>query len=232
MLDQPNIIRIGLPNQGRLGDICRSIFIDSLHNLERDVMESRKYSHNSIDGKFEFIFARSDDLPKLLAQGVIDLCMTGKDYVIESEEKTLVELLDLDLCAGDISVLVPADSHIKNASDLEGVIVATQLPIIAQDWLETNQINAKLRVNKGANEVYPHLGLAEATIDVVSTGQTAQANGLVPIAFVMHSSGRLWTTENAHSKFRAEISELVKKLRKDYLKNEGTHTSRRNGSAA
>lgn len=217
-MEREESFRIGLPNRGRLGNLCKLIFIENLKMLHESVLDSRRYYHFSRNKKAEFIFARSKDLPKLQNQGIIDVCITGKDYTEESGEN-LIELLDLDLCPGVVSILVPVGSLIKKVGDLEGVTIATQLPNIAKRWIcENNLQTTKLLINEGANEVFPHLGLTEATLDIVSTGDTAKANDLFPIIQVLSSSGRLFTSENSYNKYRSQIDDLVVSLRERYLK--------------
>lgn len=217
-MSKERLFRIGLPNRGRLGNICRAIFINDLRMLHESVMDSRRYFHDSRDRGVEFIFARSKDLPRLVAQGAVDVCITGKDYVEDSEQK-LVELLDLDLCPGYVSILVPIYSGIKEITDLQDTIIATQLPNIAKRWLEKNNLTqTKILLNEGANEVFPHLGLAHATMDMVSTGDTAKANDLIPIIRVLYSSGRLFTNEDTYRRHKDHIDNLVASLTKRYLK--------------
>lgn len=210
--------RVGLPNRGRLGDLCRGIFINNLRVLHESVTDSRRYHHYSKDEKFEFVFARSKDLPKLQRLGIIDVCITGKDYVEDSGED-LMEVLDLDLCPGSVDLLVPFESKIRTPSDLEGLTIATQLPNIARHWLVANNLQtAQLLINEGANEVYPYLGLAHATIDIVSTGDTARINGLISMAHILYSSGRLFSSEDAYFHNRSQIDDLSGMLQERYLK--------------
>jgi ATP phosphoribosyltransferase len=223
-------LRIALPNQGRLSAECRSIFINNLHILKSEASISRRYHYQSLDGAFEFIFARSDDLPRLVAMGVVDLCITGKDYVVESGAD-IAELLDIDLCAGDICVLVPKTSDLKSIKDLDNKTIATQLPNLAKNWLNRKRVkNFMILANKGANEVYPYLGLADATIDIVSTGKTARSNGLESIEIIMHSSGRLFSNNESLKRYPDKISWLIENLKKEYLiPYESAHTTRRTG---
>jgi len=186
--------------------------------LHESVMDSRRYFHYARDNSCEFIFARSKDLPRLTAQGVVDTCITGEDYVEESEQK-LLELIDLDLCPGNVSILVPTGSKVREAIDLQGAIIATQLPNITKRWLEQNDLTeTKILVNEGANEVYPHLGLAHATLDMVSTGDTAKANDLVQIIQVLYSSGRLFTTDSTYQHHKSRTDDLVGDLKERYLR--------------
>lgn len=212
------IFRIGLPNRGRLGQLCRSIFINNLRMLPESAMDSRKYYHTARDGQSEFIFARSKDLPRLVSQGTVDACITGKDYVEDSGEK-LKEIIDLDLCPGEVDILVPNNSQIRTPQELQGLTIATQLPRIAEKWVQENNLDrVAILVNEGANEVFPYLGLAHATLDVVSTGDTARANELIPIIRVLYSSGRLYTSEASYEDNSQKLDELANGLYLKYLR--------------
>lgn len=211
-------IRIGLPNVGRLSELTRSIFIDYLGLLPQSARDTRRYSMPSNDGVFEFIFVRSDDLPKLTEQGIVDLCITGKDYVLEMQTD-LVELLDLGLADGTLKVLVPTDSDITEISDLQGKVIATQAPNLAKQWISQNNLSdITVRHNNGANEVYPYLGLADATVDIVTSGETARLNNLRELCDIVYSSGRFWANKQSYQQNRQLVDSLTDRLKKEYLK--------------
>lgn len=209
--------RIGLPNRGRLSGLCREIFVNNLQLLGEEALTSRCYHFATNDGSAEIIFVRSDDIPRLVAEGHLDAGITGQDYVLESK-LPLTELIDLNLCYGDVSVLVPDNSPITSVSELDGKVIATQLPVIAQAWLNEKQLtNATIMRNTGANEVYPFLGLADATIDVVSSGETARANNMKTLDVILPSSGRLFTSKAGLEANKAALDHLVERLKKEYL---------------
>jgi len=186
--------------------------------LPESVIDSRRYFHDSKDGNTEFIFARSTNLPNLLFQEVVDVGITGEDYVKESGIE-LIELLDLDLCSGKVCILTPSDSSIKSPSDLKGLVIATQLPNIAKKWIkEAGLETTKILLMDGACEVFPHLSLAHATLDVVSTGDTARANNLLPLLEILYTSGRMYCKQSVYEKYAEEIENIISSLRKKYLK--------------
>lgn len=207
-----DILRIGIPNRGRLSQLARQLFI-TIQELPKVATNSRLYHYSSIDGRKEFIFARSTDLPRLLEKDKIHLCVTGNDYLLEKEVKAF-ELLDLNVCSGHLSILIPEGSIVQNISDLEGFVFATQLPNLTNMLLYEHGLrNYTIYQTDGANEVYPKLGLVDATVDVVSTGQTAAANHLVPFKALIRTSGRLFTTEKTYQLYKNQIDELIGKLK-------------------
>ena len=91
--------------------------------------------------------------------------------------------------------------------------------ILLRRWIDNNNLKStNLLINEGANEVYPHLGLADATLDVVSTGDTAKANDLIPIINILYSSGRMFTSESSYAKYQPQIDFLINMLKERYVK--------------
>lgn len=207
--------RLGVPNTGRLSQLVGYILANKLNIIDARALTSRRYVHigSFRNSTIEVIFARSEDLPRLVNEKAIDACITGRDYVYENAEH-LHETVDLKLCPGTVSLLVPKKSEFFSLHQLEGKIIATQLPKISRNWIRNNAINAKIRHNIGANEVYPYLGLADATIDVVSTGETAKQNGMHPVVKILSSSGRLFASERALNIHR----DILDGLRADLIK--------------
>jgi ATP phosphoribosyltransferase len=191
------MLRIALPNKGRLSDEARELFNDA--GLEVRVRGDRALTA-SLGGEFEAIFVRAQDIPEFVADGAADAGVTGWDLVSESE-RTLDTLLDLGFGRCRIVVAARDDSGIVTLDDLQGAArngrrmrVATVFPRVTTSFFTRLGCGVDLVPVSGAVEITPHLGIADAIVDLTSTGSTLKVNGLREIATVLESSARLIAT--------------------------------------
>jgi ATP phosphoribosyltransferase len=191
------MLRIALPNKGRLSDEARELFNDA--GLEVRVRGDRALTA-SLGGEFEAIFVRAQDIPEFVADGAADAGVTGWDLVSESE-RTLDTLLDLGFGRCRIVVAARDDSGIVTLDDLQGAArdgrrmrVATVFPRVTTSFFTRLGCGIDLVPVSGAVEITPHLGIADAIVDLTSTGSTLKVNGLREIATVLESSARLIAT--------------------------------------
>jgi ATP phosphoribosyltransferase len=212
------MLRIALPNKGRLSDEARELFNDA--GLEVRVRGDRALTA-SLGGEFEAIFVRAQDIPEFVADGAADAGVTGWDLVSESE-RTLDTLLDLGFGRCRIVVAARDDSGIVTLDDLQGAArngrrmrVATVFPRVTTSFFTRLGCGVDLVPVSGAVEITPHLGIADAIVDLTSTGSTLKVNGLREIATVLESSARLiatpGTAAGTSDKARA-LDELVMAL--------------------
>jgi ATP phosphoribosyltransferase len=109
--------------------------------------------------------------------GVVDCGITGADLVSERDAE-VEELLRLGFGACTLDAAVPAESGVAKVDDLDGLRVATVYPRLASTLLRERGIEAELIEVTGSVEVAPRLGLADAIVDLVSSGSTLRTNGL------------------------------------------------------
>jgi ATP phosphoribosyltransferase len=212
------MLRIALPNKGRLSDEARELFNDA--GLEVRVRGDRALTA-SLGGEFEAIFVRAQDIPEFVADGAADAGVTGWDLVSESE-RTLDTLLDLGFGRCRIVVAARDDSGIVTLDDLQGAArdgrrmrVATVFPRVTTSFFTRLGCGIDLVPVSGAVEITPHLGIADAIVDLTSTGSTLKVNGLREIATLLESSARLIATPGtlaASSDKARALDELVMAL--------------------
>jgi ATP phosphoribosyltransferase len=187
------MLRIALPNKGRLADDARELFNDA--GLEVRVRGDRALTA-SLGGEFEAIFVRAQDIPEFVADGAADAGVTGWDLVCESERE-LDALLDLGFGRCRIVLAAREDSGVRTRDDLaavggpRGVRVATVFPRVTRRWFERAGHAVDLVPISGAVEIAPHLGIADVIVDLTSTGSTLKMNGLREVDTVLESSARL-----------------------------------------
>ena len=182
------MLRIALPNKGRLSEEARELFTDA--GLEIRAAGPRALTA-SLGGEFQALFVRAQDIPEFVADGAADAGITGFDLVSESG-RDLHELADLQFGRCRLAVAVKDDGSVRDASDIpDGARVATVFPRIAERWFAERNQRVEIVPVSGAAEIAPHIGIADVIVDLVSTGSTLRVNGLREVATVLESTSRL-----------------------------------------
>jgi ATP phosphoribosyltransferase len=135
----------------------------------------------------EALLVRADDVPEYVQDGVVDCGITGIDIVRERRAE-VQELVRLGFGACTLEAAVPAESPAQSLDDLRGARVATSFPRLARGLLPDP---IELVDVHGSVELAPRLGLADAIVDLVSTGSTLRTNGLRSIATLLESEAVL-----------------------------------------
>jgi ATP phosphoribosyltransferase len=184
------MLRIALPNKGRLNQDCRELLNDA--GLEVRASSERALTA-SLGGEFEAIFVRAQDIPEFVADGAADAGITGWDLVAESE-RALESRLDLEFGRCRLVVAAREEGGIRSLNDLQGSPrIATVFPNLTRSFFAAAGKTVQVVPVSGAVEVAPHLGIADLIVDLTSTGSTLKVNGLREIATVLQSSARLIT---------------------------------------
>ncbi|MCC7052565.1 MAG: ATP phosphoribosyltransferase [Gemmatimonadaceae bacterium] len=203
------MLRIALPNKGRLSEDARELFTDA--GLEVRGKGERALTA-SLGGEFEAIFVRAADIPEFVADGAAQAGITGIDLVRESGRQ-VEQLLDLEFGRCRLVVAVREDSRLRSIDDLhDRPRVATVFPRITADYFAARGIPVDIVPVSGAAEIAPHLGIADIVVDLTSTGSTLKVNGLTEIATVLESSARLITIVPPGDPARVVLDELVDAL--------------------
>ena len=169
------MIKIAVPNKGSLSESALEILKEAGykgrgHNKSLNVVDEA----NGV----EFFFLRPKDIAIYVAQGVLDLGITGRDLAQDSRAK-FDEVLNLGFGASTFRYAAPAGEE-WTVDRLQGKRIATSYPNVVRDHLATNGIEAEVIRLDGAVEISIHLGVADVIADVVSTGATLRQQGLVP----------------------------------------------------
>jgi len=188
------MLRIALPNKGRLAEETRELFADA--GLEVRARGDRALTA-SLGGEFEAIFVRAQDIPEFVADGAADAGVTGWDLVSEAERPVDV-LLDLEFGRCRLVVAARDDSGVASVDDVAaGARVATAFPRVTRHFFEHTGRPVEVVPVSGAAEIAPHLGIADIVVDLTSTGSTLKVNGLREVATVLESSARLVAARGA-----------------------------------
>lgn len=188
------MLRIAIPNKGRLAEEARDLFNDA--GLEVRVRGDRALTA-SLGGEFEAIFVRSQDIPEFVADGAADAGITGWDLVSECG-RPLETLLDLEFGRCRLVVAAREESGITALADIQGSPrVATSFPRTTRRFFSEAGHEVEVVPVSGAAEIAPHLGIADIVVDLTSTGSTLRMNGLREVATILQSSARLITLADA-----------------------------------
>lgn len=180
-------IRIAVPNKGRLFQPT----IDLLNKIGLKFnIDDRKLSSQVSNFDLEILYASASNIPEYVQEGIVDLGITGYDLVCEQQAK--VELLsNLNFGYTDLVLAVPEQSGIKKIEDLGGKKIATSFVCLTKKYLAKNKINAEVVQVKGAVEITPKLGLADAVTDLSSSGSSLRMNQLKQLETILKSEAVL-----------------------------------------
>ena len=182
------MLRIALPNKGRLAEDARELFGDA--GLEVRSTGDRALTA-SLGGEFQALFIRAQDIPEFVADGAADAGVTGWDLVRESG-RDLETLADLEFGRCRLVVAAKDDSGVRALDDIPaGARVATVYPRITAKYFEERDCTVEVVPISGAVEIAPHIGIADVIVDLTSTGSTLKVNGLREIGTVLESTARL-----------------------------------------
>jgi ATP phosphoribosyltransferase len=180
-------LRLAIPNKGRLVEPTLALLHDAgLVFEEHDRSLVARVQNLPID----ILFVRTNDVIEFVGDGVADLGITGQDLLAETgAELPVLRALGYGRCR--LAAAVPADAAIRAIDDLAGLRVATSHPEVTRRFFAERQVAVDVITLSGAVEVAPRLGLAEAIVDLVSTGSTLAMNGLRAIGDVLPSEAIL-----------------------------------------
>jgi ATP phosphoribosyltransferase len=181
-------LRIALPVKGRL----REPSVDLLEHagFAPDAPDGRALAFTCAGAPLEVLLVRAADIPEYVQDGAVDCGITGADLVRE-RGASVSELVHLGYgrCTLESAVLI--ESEIEAFEDLDGLRVATSYPRLTRALLGEHGVAVDLVDVSGSVEVAPRLGLADAIVDLVSTGNTLRMNGLRSLGALFRSEAVL-----------------------------------------
>ena len=175
-----------------------------------DPETSRKLILATSNPQVRVLIVRATDVPTYVQYGGADLGVTGQDTLIEHGTQGLYQPLDLNIAKCRVSVAVRSDfdyaSAVRQGSRLK---VATKYVAIAREFFAAKGVHVDLIKLYGSMELAPLTGLADAIVDLVSTGGTLKANHLVEVERIMDISARLVVNQAALKLKQAPIRKLI-----------------------
>lgn len=201
-------LRLAVPNKGRLVDPTLGLLHDAgLMFEEHDRSLVARVQNHPLD----ILFVRTADVIEFVNDGVADAGVTGGDILAESGiDLPVLRPLGYGRCR--LAAAVATDSPYEAIGDLAGVRIATSHPNIARRFFADQGIPIEVISLSGAVEVAPRLGLADAIVDLVSTGSTLAMNGLRPIGDLLASEAVLVTNRASIEQRPQELDGIVTML--------------------
>jgi len=203
----PGLIRLAIPNKGRIAAPVNELIEKSGLHLA-DGGGERRLIARTRDPHVEILFARPIDIPEYVASGVADLGITGKDMVLE-RRSVVEELLDLQTGRATLVVAVPEESTVETIADLDGARVATEFPAITRAFFAEHGVDVRVVTVGGACEATPHLGIADAIVDLTSSGTTLRTNHLRVVQEILTTTTILVANPTSLGARREKIDEVV-----------------------
>jgi ATP phosphoribosyltransferase len=197
-------LTLAVPSKGRMAEPALRLCADA--GLRFEATE-RALLVPCANAPVDLLLVRAHDIPEYVQDGVVDLGITGANLVVEAA-KAVVTLAELDFARCTLQAAVPADAPQLALAELDGLRVATAYPVSTAAGFERIGVSAELVPVSGSVEAAPRLGLSDAIVDLVSTGSTANANGLRLIGTLLESQAVLVGTDAAVAAKR----ELVERL--------------------
>ncbi len=207
-------LRIAIQKSGRMADVSQ----DLLARCGLKFRQSRdKLFCFGESMPIDLLLVRDDDIPGLIAQGVCDLGIVGRNVLAEQalaaraggEVAPASELRPLNTSRCRLSIAVPQEMEYENPQQLQGMRIATSYPALLGDWLTRNGVEAKVVFLAGSVEIAPRLGTADLICDLVSSGATLAANQLKEAVVLLDSEAVVAGPEEAPLDERGELRELL-----------------------
>ena len=180
-------LKLAVPAKGRLAEPSLRLCADA--GLSFEVTE-RSLVVPCANAPVDLLLVRPSDIPEYAQDGVVDLGITGANLVVEADADVLT-LAELGFGRCRLDAAVPVDARQQEIPDLDGLRVATAYPSSTARLLGERGITCEIVPVSGSVEAAPRLGLADAIVDLVSTGSTMDANGLRPVGTLLDSQAVL-----------------------------------------
>ena len=174
-----------------------------------DIEKSRKLLFDTnVDG-VKLLLMRGSDVPTFVRFGSADIGVAGKDLILENGSDGFYEPLDLKIATCKMMTAEPVDAPVA----VDRLRVATKFTNIAKRFYAERGQQIELIKLNGALELAPSLGLADAIVDIVDTGKTLKANGLVAKDTIADISSRVIVNKASMKIKNAMILDVLAKLR-------------------
>ncbi|MBK9020560.1 MAG: ATP phosphoribosyltransferase [Sulfuritalea sp.] len=174
-----------------------------------DPEKSRKLIIATNRDDVRVVIVRASDVPTYVQYGAADLGIAGKDVLLEHGGTGLYQPLDLNIAKCRMCVAAPAgfdyEAAVRRGARLR---IATKYTTVAREHFAGKGVHVDLIKLYGSMELAPLAGLAEAIVDLVSSGSTLKANKLVEVEEIMHISARL-VVNQASLKMKRELLQPV-----------------------
>jgi ATP phosphoribosyltransferase len=211
-MDTPSVQSGGLViavSKGRILEQSLPVLADAGIVPTEDPDESRKLILDTNESGIKLVIIRAADVPTFVEYGAADLGIAGKDVLLEYDGGGFYEPLDLRIAA--CRLMLAGRGEIDNNS--RRLRVATKYAATARRYFADKGVQIEIVKLYGSMELAPLVGLADYIVDLVDTGSTLKANGLVAMDHICDITSRLIVNKAAMKIKHTQITDLVERLR-------------------
>ncbi len=216
-------------SKGKLIDSALTLFRQAGYDIVELSGDSRRLMFVSPEHEMTFLIVRPSDVPTYVEYGGADAGIVGKDVLME-QDSDVYEPLDLGFgaCRICVAALRGETTRDRLSSKLR---IATKYPTITEKYFNQRGIPVEIVKLYGSIELAPVVGLADRIVDLVETGSTLKANGLVEVEVIARSTARFIVNRASLRLKHEPLTELIRRLRSAVRsQNMGSGHSRRSNS--
>lgn len=204
-------LRIAVPNKGRLEEPAAELLLHSGMGFEKT---ARSLSVPVANVDVELLFVRTEDIPELVADGVAGIGITGLDLLEEAGLAVeVVSELGFGHCR--LAAAVPLSSPVRDLAGFAGLRIATSHSRVTERFFAEKGIPITTVPLRGSVEVAPRLDVADAIVDLVSSGSTLRVNGLRPVVTLLDSQAvlvRRVGLDGAEAELADQVATMVRSV--------------------
>jgi ATP phosphoribosyltransferase len=207
-------LRVAIQRSGRLAEPARDLLASC--GLTWRESRDRLFCYGE-SLPVDLLLVRDDDIPGLIADGVCDLGVVGRNVItefdlgrqVDGKAAALREWRQLGWGACRLDIAIGEHEQWQGPEQLHGQRIATSYPRVLERWLTDQGIHATVVPLSGSVEIAPRLGQADVVCDLVSTGSTLAANQLKPVITLLHSEAVIAGPTHALEDGRGDLADLL-----------------------
>ncbi|MBJ2172728.1 ATP phosphoribosyltransferase [Aureibaculum sp. A20] len=199
-----NKLKIAIQKSGRLNEESLELLKNCGISIDNGKDQLKAFARNF---PIEVLYLRNGDIPQYLRDGVVDAAILGENTLIEKgNDLPIVEKLGFSKCK--VSIAVPKSVEYGSIKDLEGKRIATSYPNTVNQFLDKKGVKSELHVINGSVEIAPNIGLADAIVDIVSSGSTLFKNNLKEVEVLLKSEAVLTVSPSLSAEKQSILDKL------------------------
>lgn len=197
-------LKIAIQKSGRLNEDSLKILKDCGISINNGNDQLKAEATNF---SLEVLFLRNSDIPQYLIDGVVDAAIVGDNLLVEKGNTIqIIEKLGFSKCK--VSVAVPKTFEYNSIQDLNGLRIATSYPNTVLNYFNSRNVTVDLHQISGSVEIAPSIGLADAIVDIVSSGSTLFKNNLKEVEVILKSEAVLAVSPKISSEAKLILDKL------------------------
>lgn len=202
-------LKIAIQKSGRLYEDSVKLLKDCGIDVKNGINKLKTEAENF---PLEIYFLRDDDIPQYVEDAVADIGIVGENVVYEKNKKVqIVEGLGFGKCR--LSIAVTRKDEYGGVESLQGKRIATSYPVLVKKFLQSKGVSAEIHEISGSVEIAPGIGLADAIVDLVSSGSTLFMNGLKEVEVVLKSQAVMIRNEQLSPELMQILDRLMFRIR-------------------